>query len=513
MKRWLTFRLDELKAVMLGIALAFAFAPFELFPLAIIAPAGLLALILPASPKRAFWLGFCFGVGLFGAGVYWIYISVHNYGEVPYLLATLITAGLVGILALFPSTTCYFTTRYFPVNNLAKCIYAFPAIWLTIDWIRSWIGCGFAWLFLGYSQTNSPLRGYAPILSIYGVSLAVLISSGLAVHAYQQFKQNQFQRMYLNLVAFVSIWILGALLSLIPWTSISGKPLTVSLIQGNIPQSMKWSPEHVNLSFERYETLTNALWGKSDLIVWPEAAIPVSLQNAAEFIQHLDDKAIAHHAQLILGIPIQSPTGDTFYNAIVTLGKSKRTYVKRRLVPYGEYVPFQRFSSHILNFMNVPMANMEPGKSIQPPLLVGDVKINASICFEITFPELINTRDRNIGMLLTVTNDAWFGQSTAQAQHLQMAQMRAIELGRPVLFASNDGITAIINAQGQIIEAAPAHVPYVLTSKVQPMVGLTPWMTNGMDPLLVIIVCLLIAAKRSTYRSNISAEAALLSKN
>jgi apolipoprotein N-acyltransferase len=298
------------------------------------------------------------------------------------------------------------------------------------------------------------------------------------------------------------IWILGAALSLISWTNPSGKPIKVSLVQGNIPQSLKWSPEHIYLSFDRYTALTEPLWSKSDVIIWPEAAIPMSLQNVAEFIDRLDKKALANHSQLILGIPIQSTTSDDYYNAVITLGATKRTYLKRRLVPYGEYVPFQKLSSYILAAMNIPMVNTLVGNYNQRPLLIGDTKINTSICFEITFPELINMHDKTIGMLLTVTNDAWFGDSSAQAQHLQMAKMRAIELGRPVLFVSNDGITAIINPHGEVVKAAPAHVPFVLNGTVQPRIGLTPWMTNGIDPMLVILFCLLFVAKRSTYSTN-----------
>lgn len=492
-------RLTELASIVLGILLAFSFAPYEIFPLAIIAPAGLLALLLHATPKRAAWLGFLFGLGMFSAGVYWVFISIHEYGDVPNILATLITAGLIGILALFPAVTCYLTNRYYPVNNTAKLVYAFPAMWLLSEWIRSWVGCGFPWLFLGYSQNMSFLKGYAPILSVYGVSLAVLMSAGLLVKMILAYKEKNFRHITLAFFSFAVLWIIGGALSLIVWTKPEGKPITVSLVQGNIPQSLKWSPEHINLSFDRYIQLTESQWTKSDLIVWPEAAIPVSLQNVADFIERLDEKAQAYHTELILGIPIQSTQSENFYNAIISLGKDKRTYLKRRLVPYGEYVPFQQLSSRVLSFMNVPMSNTLVGNYNQKPLLVGDTKINSSICFEIAFPELINMRDKTIGLLLTVTNDAWFGHSSAQSQHLQMAKMRALELARPVLFVSNDGITAIIDSRGNLQSAAPPRIPYVLQGMVQPRVGLTPWMTNGIDPILFILICFLFVAKRSVY--------------
>lgn len=493
---WLDILLGNVTAALLGASLALAFAPFGIFPLAVIAPAGLLALILNTAPKRAWQYGYTFGLGLFSAGVYWVFISIHTYGDVPSILAGIITAGLIAILALYPAFTCYLTNRFYPINNTPKFVFAFPAIWLLSEWIRSWVGCGFPWLFLGYSQTNSPLKGFAPILSVYGVSLAVLICSGLVVNIYVKYKQKEFRSLYLSVFALLAIWITGALLSLIPWTTAQGKPLNVSLVQGNIPQSLKWSPEHVNLSFDTYTRLSEPAWGKSDIIVWPEAAIPMTLQSAAAFIETMDEKAREHHTDLILGIPIHNSKNDGYYNAVVSLGANKTTYLKRDLVPFGEYVPFQQYLSKVLDFMHVPLADMQAGSPNQPALLAANTKINTSICFEIAFPELINMRDKSIGMLLTVTNDAWFGKSIAQAQHLQMAAMRAIELGRPVLFVSNDGITAIIGPHGLIEAAAPPHVSFVLNGTVQPMFGVTPWMTNGMDPILVILFCFLFGAKR-----------------
>lgn len=501
--KWWKIGRGYLLAAMLGALLVLSFAPYDVFPLAILAPAGLLALMLNATARRAAYLGFSFGLGMFGFGVYWVYISVHEFGDVPPILAGLVTALLIAILALFPAGACYVTNRYFPNDHSRKLYLAFPAIWLVSDWIRSWVACGFTWLFLGYSQTNSPLRGYAPILSVYGVTLAVLISSGLIVSAALHYRKREMKWFKYNLLSLAGIWILGFLLSLIPWTSPKGEPMRVSLVQGNIPQSIKWSRDYLDLSYQRYRELTLPLFGKSKLIVWPEAAIPNTLQNSEEFINEMDARAVDSKTQLILGIPVANPVKNSegYYNAVIALGQHRGFYFKRRLVPYGEYVPFQWLSSRILNFMDVPMSNMIQGDAMQPSFKLNGVRINASICFEITFPELIYTRDPTVGMLITVTNDAWFGDSIAQPQHLQMGIMRAIELGRPVLFDSNDGITAIIGPTGEIQAQAPQHVIYVLTGDVQPMAGYTPWMTNDMDPLIVIIVSFLVASRRQAKKS------------
>lgn len=373
-----------------------------------------------------------------------------------------------------------------------KNYFAFAACWVLVEWMRSWLFTGFPWLFIGYSQTNSPLKGFAPIFSVYGVSLAALICSSLITFSYLFYQQKNYKRLYINLFAIICIFTTGGLLSLIPWTTTTGQSLRVSLVQGNIPQSLKWSPEHLSLSFDRYQSLTEPLWAKSQLIIWPEAAIPMTLQDAQPFINEMDKKARDNKSNLILGIPIKNENGNGYYNAIVSVGGNLSVYIKRRLVPFGEYIPFERYFARAFSIMDIPMANMVPGKLDQAPLKINNIKILPSICYEIAFPELNRFIDRDIGLLLTVTNDAWFGKSSAQAQHLQMAAMRAIELGRPVLFASNDGITAAITPDGRIESAAPQYQPYVLTTTIQPTKGLTPWMTNGIDPILFIIFMILL---------------------
>ncbi len=498
--RWLKVGLSGFFAAIFGVLGVFSFAPFYIFPLAIVAIAGLLALILNKTAKMAGFLGFMFGLGFFGAGVYWVFISVHSYGEVPAALAGLVTTGLIAILALFPASACYASNRYFPNTTRRKLIFAFPAMWLISEWVRSWVACGFTWLFLGYSQTNSPLKGFAAILSVYGVSLAVLMSSGFIISAIKAYRQKLFKELLQDLIYLACIWLGGALLSLIPWTVPEGKPLNVTLVQGNIPQSIKWSREYLDLSYKRYVELSLHAWGRSDLIIWPESAIPNELQDSAWFIDHIDKIAKASKTNILLGIPVKAGK-DSYYNAAITLGQTQDFYFKRRLVPFGEYVPFQWISEKILNFMNVPMSNMVPGSYKQHGVRLGNINVDTSICFEITFPELIHTYDRSVGMLVTITNDAWFNDSIAAAQHIQMAQMRAMELGRPVLFVSNDGITAIIGSHGEIEAEAPTHEAFTLNGTVQPMIGATPWMVNFMDPLLVIVILFIYLSRRELKKS------------
>lgn len=502
MKKSLTILVSSTAAIALGIILTFAFAPYEVFPLAVLAPAGLLALWLNASssPKYAFWLGFLFGLGLFGAGVYWVFTSIHVFGDVPVPFAVVITIGMIAFLSLYPAGVGYIITRYFPHNPSGKLIYAFPAIWVLSECFRGWLFSGFPWLFLGYSQTNSPLKGYAPILGVYSVSLAVVLSSALIVNAVRHYKHNAFRSLYLNLLTLIIIWIVGGVTSFIPWTKPNGEPISVALVQGNIPQTIKWSPEHLQLSIDRYVELTQPLWGKYDIIIWPESAIPIPLQNIETLINELDAKAKSSGSTLILGIPSRAPDDSGYFNAVMTLGKKNMAYSKRQLVPFGEYIPFRKYFSNTLHLLNIPMPEMVSGLYTQEPLVVGDTRILASICYEIAFPELTRSPDKSINMLLVITNDAWFGNSSAEPQHLQMAAMRALEFHKPVLFASNDGITAIINPDGRIETAVPQRQAIVLTSKVQPMYGLTPWLNNGPAPILFIMICLIYVGVKSNKK-------------
>ncbi len=488
----------SLFALILGIFLTLSFAPYYVFPLAIFAPMGLFFLWLYASPLAAFSLGWLFGIGFFGSGVYWVFHSIHVFGGIPNFPAGFITALFIAILALFPALTGFIINKYFsspsPKTIPIKLIIAMPTIWVCSEWIRSWIFTGFPWLFIGYSQSISPLSGFAPIWGVYGVSLLTLITSGLIANAILQLYTQHFRSTYVSLFCVIIIWILGAIFNLIPWTTASGPKIPISLVQGNIPQALKWSPEHLQLSLDTYADLTRPLWGKSKIIIWPEAAIPMTLQDSSTYIDYMDTRARASHSYLILGIPVQTVDEKGYYNSIIVLGEKRQIYLKRRLVPFGEFIPSLSILSRLFDMLNIPMSNMVPGKFDQFPLVIENTKILPSICYEIAFPELINLNDTDIGILLTITNDAWFGRSSAQAQHLQMAAMRAQEFRRPLIFVSNDGITAILDSYGKIDAAAPQYQAYVLNGVVQARIGKTPWMVLKTDCVLLILILGLVSA-------------------
>lgn len=478
-------------AILSGAMLTFAFAPFSLFPLAILSPALFLGLLLSLNPKQAFLRGWLFGLGFFGTGVYWVYISIHTYGDASIPLAGFITIVFIAILALFPALNGYLLSRYFPLNDNKKIIYAFPALWVLCEWIRSWIFTGFPWLLLGVSQTNSPLKGFAPVFGVYGVSLAVLITSSVCVSII--LKQ---QKLRWNLLILALIWGDAAYLSTYSWTKNSGNPIQVSLVQGNIDQGVKWSYDQITPTLDHYQALTSPHWD-SKIIIWPENAVPLPLPEASDFIEKMNVEAKNHQATLITGIPVKHPEKNAYYNAVIAVGHDLGFYLKQRLVPFGEYTPFPQLLTRLMDKFNIPMSNLTPSESFSPPLNIQGIKIAAFICYEIAYPEQVLQNDSDIDMLLTVSNDAWFGRSIAQAQHLQIAQMRALELARPVLFVSNNGITAIIKSNGVIKNSIKPFETAVLTDSVQPMNGKTPWQRVGMDPVLLLLISFFFYSIRS----------------
>lgn len=497
--KWQTFFTTRLAknsgALVSGALMTFAFAPLQLYPLAVLLPAILLALWFGQTPRQAFWYGWLFGLGMFSTSIYWVFISIYVYGAAPLLLAAFFTALLIAYMALFPALTGYCLNRFFPNKNSVRLICAFPALWVFFEWARSLIFTGFPWLLLGYSQINSPLRGYAAVFSVYGVSLAVLMSSGLLIKIILHLRQKNLIPSGLSLVAGLVLWGLGSGLAHILWTTPFGPPVQVSLVQGNIPQQLKWSPETIQPTLAEYSKLTEPHWS-SNIIVWPESAIPISLQEAEPFLNDINKKAILHHTTFITGIPVLRPNDGGYYNAVIALGDGSGYYLKHRLVPFGEYVPLRNLFHTLLDVLHIPMSDFIAARGPIQLLEAGKLKFAAFICYEIAYPELVLYRGAELNLLLTVSNDAWFGHSIAQAQHLEIAQMRALEMNRPLLFVSNNGITATITPFGKIQAAAPPFQATVLTTKVQPMQGKTPWQRTHMDPLLIILTGLIFLAFR-----------------
>jgi apolipoprotein N-acyltransferase len=473
-------------ALVAGLALPLAFAPFYLYSLAVIAPALLIYCWLNTKPSHAFLYGLVYGIGFFGLGVSWVFISMHRFGNLPVPIATLFTALFVITLSLFPALQGYLLKRYFLHTMPAKLWLAVPASFALVDWLRSWLFSGFPWLLLGYSQTNSPLKGYAPILGEYGLGFILTLTSALLVFCYLQIKHKKpFCKIILPLGIMGVIWLTGYALSKVEWTKPTGNSIKVSLVQGNIPQQLKWQADFLNPTLERYGDLTKQHWN-SDLIIWPEAAIPLVYQDAKEFLTELGQAAKQHHTRVLLGIPYAADN-ESYYNALYLIGDGSGHYYKRQLVPFGEYLPFHKELTWLFNYWQIPMSSLISGPNSQATLKVNGFTIAPFICYEIAYAKLVERISANTGFLVTVSNDAWFGESLAPAQHLQIAQFRSLSTQRASLVTTNNGITAIIDEYGEIIESLPPFTTAVLSGKIIARTGTTP--------LLIInstmIICLL----------------------
>ncbi len=479
--------LGDLLALIGGATMSLGYAPFNHFMAAILCPALLLGLWLISSAKRACWRGFLFGMGLFGVSVSWVYISIHVYGKTAAPIAGILTLLFIAILSGMFCLQGYLLNRLFPNNTVKKVLLAFPALWLLTEWFFSWFLTGFPWLLLGYSQLHSPLRGYAPILGVFGVSLLTCFSAGLWV-AFAGIRQRHKQIGIL--VILCGLWMSGYGLNKIHWTRPAARPQSVSLIQGNIPQEMKWQADQFAHIIELYYQLTRSQWGR-DIIVWPEAAIPIPIWYVEDYLAQLNDQAKQHFSSVVLGIPKEAKHSDQYYNTVLALGDGSGIYYKRHLVPFGEYLPLEHLLRGVINFFDIPMSDFIKGNKQQPLLHLNGIPTAAFICYEVAYPALVLNTMPQAQLMLVVSDDSWFGDSLAAPQHLAIGQMRALEMGRPMLFSTNNGITAVINPQGHITATAPRFKRAILQATVEPQQGSTPFMVWGELPVIILVIGML----------------------
>jgi apolipoprotein N-acyltransferase len=465
-----------------------AFAPLEWYPLACLALVPLFYRWLQDTPGQALRHGLLFGLGFFGAGISWVFVSVHEYGHVPVAAAVPVTAALVLFLSLYPALLGYLLKRILPQATGQALVLAFPAGWALSEWLRGWLFSGFPWLSLGNSQIDSPLAGYAPVLGVFGVGWLVALSAALLLAVLQR------RGRVLSLVVLAGIWAGGLLLGQVGWTSPRGEPLKVALVQGNIAQQDKWQADKLLDSLALYADRSFALTG-IDVIVWPETAIAAFYDQVSEnFIPYIEEKLQESGATLLTGIPVLDRGKWEYFNAVISLGGERAFYYKRHLVPYGEYLPMRWLFGSTLDALAVPNADFSSGNGGQPLLQAAGYPVATSICFEVVFGEEMIQELPEAALLVNVSNDAWFGRSLAPFQHLEMARMRARETGRPMLRATNTGISALIDHQGRVTAQSPQFEAAVVTGEVVPRQGATPYVRWGNVPIVLLCAGLLLVA-------------------
>ncbi|MCL1123821.1 apolipoprotein N-acyltransferase [Shewanella surugensis] len=503
---------------------ALAFAPYDLWPVYFIALTFVLHQSQNLSAKSAFGYWLSFGFGCFSVGISWVHVSMDHFGGLPLIASLGLMALLALYLGLYAGLTGYLLQKIAPHSGILRNLLLFPALWTLTEWARGWVLTGFPWLWAGYSQTQGPLKMLASVIGTLGLSFVIaLLCGALALCIQKRWKSIV---ILLPITALCTILVINT-----SHITPTNKDVNVVLVQGNIPQSMKWEPEALWPTMLKYMDLTRPQFNPvnkefnpenkasttedpstqvddnkkapmgvgADLIIWPEAAIPAPEYLVEDFLSNANRVANLNNSAILTGIISQQ--GGDFYNSLIVLGNHDNKqqkeadyqgngineYKKHHLLPIGEFVPFESLLRPIAPFFNLPMSSFARGDYRQPNLNALGYNILPAICYEIAFPEQVRANFNNdTNLLLTISNDAWFGRSNGPLQHMEIAQMRAVELGRPLLRATNTGVTAIVDEKGNITKELPQFETGVLTAKVPLFTGLTPFAKWGEWPVLFL---------------------------
>ncbi|WP_424948301.1 apolipoprotein N-acyltransferase [Candidatus Spongiihabitans sp.] len=473
--------IKTLLAIAAGVLNAVSFAPFNWWPLGLLGFAMLFCIWLTSGAKGAAWHGFVYGLGMFGVGISWIYISIHTFGGMPPIIAGLCVFALVAMLAVFPALCGWLQSCFSAWHPTIRLAFLMPALWMLLEWLRGWLFTGLPWLSTGYAYLDTPLSNYAPIGGVYLVGLIVLVSVGALVAIVRQITKGN----SILAVLFILVWVAGWQLNKTAWTQAQGQPIAVAVIQNNVAIMKKWEAQEANRIIFEYMQKSQE-YREVDLIVWPEAAVPDYLDNIAnDFWRDIE----GHPADFIFGV-LHRDTEDgvtQYYNSVAAVTDRIMIYRKQHLVPFGEYMPLPGLLGGLIKMLNIPMSDFTAWQQPQPPLIAAGNRFAVSICYEDVFPQGWRNQVAPSGALINVSEDSWFGDSLAPHQRLQMARFRARESERPMIRASNNGLSSLINWKGGIDAYAPQFVQHVVTATIQPRSGATPYVAFGENPVLILI--------------------------
>ena len=487
--------MKHLLALCCGALVPLSLAPFDFWPLGLVAVGGWFWL-LESSDRGGLLLGWLFGLGKYAAGASWIYVSINVYGNAAPPLAVFLVALFAGGLALFPMVNAWAYRRLrvagVPLGNA----WLFACLFVAFEWLLTWFLTGFPWLYPAYAHVDTVLSGFAPAGGVLLVSLA-LAGSACSVAA-----AHQCARRLPALVAALAPWAVGAALGAVSWVE-PGAARSVALVQGNVDQAVKWLPENRRPIIDGYRALSEDHWGV-DVMVWPEAAITVMAHDAGEVLGELARHGEQSGTGLVLGLPAVERLRDdriVLRNTAIAIGDGSGRYVKRRLVPFGEYVPLEGWLRGLIAFFDLPMSRAAPGDWRQPLLRVGQERAALAICYEIVYPNLVRAQAIQADLLVTISNDTWFGASIGPLQHMQMARMRALENGRWLLRGTNNGVTAIVDHQGGLVARLPQFEAGVLRGEYRLVSGRTPYGRFGDWPVLGLVAVGVAAGLRRRLAS------------
>lgn len=483
----LTFPADRPKTsrlilFVLGCLTTLVFEPFGLSLLAPLVILPLLFVCATVAPRDAAGHAFWYGFGLFLTGTYWIYISVVVFGQAPVWIALLLMVGLTLIMALWLAFAGWMISHLARGDTWLLLLVA-PAGWVVVEWLRGWVLSGFPWLALGYSQIDSGYGGWAPVIGVYGVSWAVVFSAAAVLAAIVS--QPRMRLVALGLVFLP--WIFGGVLTLVDWTEDDGEALRATILQYGIPQDQKWLGENRQRTLDFYRDGTRIV-RSSDVVVWPEVAIPSLTSRESAFIAQLESDVRESGQTVLFGILEDERDRDTvkIYNSVLALTpQGRQAYRKRHLVPFGEYFPVPDGVREWMRMMSLPHNDLAPGSPNQALLALADgTRIATMVCYEDAYGAEQLYAFPAAGLIVNVSNDAWFGDSIAPHQHLQIARMRSLEVGRPTIRATNTGISAFIDHEGGLIHTGAQFEEVVITETIQPRRGTTPYAASGNLPVI-----------------------------
>jgi len=489
-----------------GTTTTLAFAPYNHIWLVFVSQVVLFTLWLQLTPGRAWFSGWLYAVGLQCTGVSWIYYSLHVHGGTPIPFAVLLILLLACYLGIYTGLAAWVVNRFCPSHTVLRLLVFYPSAWVIFEWLQGYVLTGFAWMQTGYTQIDTVLAGYVPLIGSHGVSGLVAVTAGvLALVSHQLFwwlknsKSVQPQFILVAMLAVLLVWGAGAVLKLVHWTQPQGKPFKVSIVQGNIPQSQKWRRDRHQSTLDMYRKLSLAQEKDVALIIWPETAVPDYWYRVQPFVREMKQAMASRKTDLLFGIFVKN---DDLQLVNSLLNVKGDLYNKRHLVPLGEYIPLRFLIDFFRRWVDIPMSDIASGADDQPLMKLAGVPVGLSICFEEAFARDILTALPQAQFLVNTSNDAWFEDSAEPWQHHVIARIRALESGRYMARSTNTGISAIIAADGRVIKQAPQFERVVLTGKIQPYIGSTPYVIWGDG--LILLICLIplvfCVVKRYTFR-------------
>lgn len=492
-----------LLALIAGTALPFAFSPFDFWPLAL-ASIGCLYLLTDGQGVGRSWrLGWVFALPYFAIGVHWVYNSLHDFGAAAPPVAVFMTVLFVLVMTLFPATTCAIKSKLCHSNSralsspLVACV-VFASGWTLTEILRGWLFGGFPWLLVGYSQTDSILRAFAPFVGVYGIGwLLVLLSALLATllasitGKWVTLAHTRVQRAMLATSAAVIV-LLAVFLLPIQFSSAKDYSLRFRMVQGNIPQEMKFSEERLLNSLQIYTQLSEQEVEGVDIVIWPETAIPTTFARVEQALQPFIQRMSEQGVEVLSGGFHND--GQHVYNAFRQLGGDKALYTKRHLVPFGEYMPFRFILDFVSRFVIIPMSDLSRGTGPANLLTIKGEPLGLSICYEDVFGEEMAESFPGATVLINISNDAWFGDRPAPQQHQQIARMRALEFQRDLLRVTNTGISSAIDHRGKIGISIEHSTQGIADVDVVPRTGSTPYAQFRNWPVILVSAFILLFA-------------------